>query len=265
MAGANGFLSSDDELAAEAVATEPMNHQIQSELSDSDAPDPIALDGITPTDHHAPRPLAPPPRPRNKMPGAPMSILSGLEPPPITNAHADEDIDVEDAHTKPASAVPIQVVLSWIPPDERAEYEHIKVGEYVPDDEDGKGRKRSYRVSHGDSGLRMLQFIWLYIWAWEGGRRGISSLCMARPESQGVSGVESRDATNIDIQVFVTENVKVVFTPSECQALVYYLVNVLRGAHVLLLCEVKRLGDKRGRWCMGLVWDSSSSPPVNLF
>ncbi|KAK4463967.1 putative Chromodomain-helicase-DNA-binding protein [Cladorrhinum samala] len=133
MAGANGFLSSDDELAAEAVATEPLNYQFQSELSDSDAPDPIALDDIAPADHHAPPP-PPPPRPQSKMPDAPMDISSDVEPPPI----------IMNAPTKPATTVPIQVVLSWIPPDQRAEYEHIEVGDYVPDDEDGKGMKRSY-------------------------------------------------------------------------------------------------------------------------
>ena len=186
MAGANGFLSSDDELAAEAVATEPLNYQFQSELSDSDAPDPIALDDIAPADHHAPPP-PPPPRPQSKMPDAPMDISSDVEPPPI----------IMNAPTKPATTLPIQVVLSWIPPDQRAEYEHIEVGDYVPDDEDGKGMKRSYGVSHGVSGLRMLLFIMaIYIWGLElaegGLRRGRSSLCMTRLGSQGVSGVKYR-------------------------------------------------------------------------
>ncbi|KAK4168922.1 hypothetical protein QBC43DRAFT_308304 [Cladorrhinum sp. PSN259] len=153
----NGFLSSDDELSAKALATEPMNYEFQSELSDSDAPDPIALDEITQPFvqaavlHNAPSSLPPLQR---KMPDAPMEIVTDLEPLSTTNGHAagnNYDVEMHNVFAKAIKGRPIEVLLNWMAIDERAEYEPIEVGEYIPDYYyDGRGRKRLYGVSRCD-------------------------------------------------------------------------------------------------------------------
>ncbi|KAK3988641.1 putative Chromodomain-helicase-DNA-binding protein [Cladorrhinum sp. PSN332] len=132
MARTNGFISSDDELSAEALATEPMNYEFQSDLSDSDAPDPIALDEITqPFVHNGPATS-------KKMPDAPMDgHVNGLA------KGEDRDVEMVDSVAKSITR-PIEVLLNWISLDERVKYEHIEVGEYIPDHDDGRGKKRLY-------------------------------------------------------------------------------------------------------------------------
>ncbi|KAK4228751.1 hypothetical protein QBC38DRAFT_474236 [Podospora fimiseda] len=155
MAHTNGFITSDDELSAEALATGLMNYEFQSELSDSDAPDPIALDEIT--QPFVPAPAPPPPLPpQKKMPNAPMEIVSDLEPPIQTNGWCinghveweDRDVQMLDSVAK-SMAHPIEVVLNWITPNERAAYEYFEVEEYVAEDYDARRKKRLYGVSHG--------------------------------------------------------------------------------------------------------------------
>ncbi|KAK4178333.1 putative Chromodomain-helicase-DNA-binding protein [Triangularia setosa] len=153
----NGLLSSDDELFFDPMtAEESTSYEFQSELSDKEGPDPIAVDEIT-------QPVAPsillhltP-----TMPVAPIDFLfdsaTQYEEPPVTNRHGYDrhrsDTD-ESAVPRPLKIVGIEVPLPPMSKEKKAEFEYIEVPEMTPETK-GYVTRRTRNVDyHEDDGSR---------------------------------------------------------------------------------------------------------------
>ncbi|KAK4200698.1 hypothetical protein QBC40DRAFT_68481 [Triangularia verruculosa] len=143
----NGLLSSDDELFFDPMTTmEPTSYEFQSELSDEDGPDPIAVDEVT-------QPIAPPvpSHMTPTMPVAPMDFLpdSLIQPekPPVTNGHGYDGhrSDTEEsAPAKPVQIVDIEVPLPQMSEEKKAEFKYIEVPEMTPETEGYMTRRTRY-------------------------------------------------------------------------------------------------------------------------
>ncbi|KAK0745288.1 PHD/FYVE-zinc-finger like domain-containing protein [Apiosordaria backusii] len=139
---------------------EPTSYEFQSELSDEDGPDPIAVDEIT-------QPVAPavPSHLTPTMPVAPMDFLPDspiqYEEPPETNevnghGYDGHRSDTEEPATvaKTVKFVDIEVPIQWMPEDKRAEFEYIEVPEMTPETDGYMTRRSRHGDYHDDDGSR---------------------------------------------------------------------------------------------------------------
>lgn len=134
----NGLLSSDDELFFDPMPTEePTTYEFQSELSDDEDPDPIAVDEIT-------QPVAPS-VPSHLMPAMPRANMDDFFPddsmqyeePPVTNGHGYDGhpSDRDDSAGPVTRIVDIEVALPEMSEEKKAEFEYIEVPEMKPETE----------------------------------------------------------------------------------------------------------------------------------
>lgn len=134
MVTTNGFLTSDDELLLDEVATEPAAYEFQSDLTDEDAPDPLTLDEIATASLAVAGTLDPP--------------TSKIEPRPASEAQ-ENGIVKEAKATSAGGARPvgIEVHLPWLSPAQRGEYQYIEVDEFSQHGYHRPRRSR-YKVRH---------------------------------------------------------------------------------------------------------------------
>lgn len=134
----NGLLSSDDELFFDPMPTEePTTYEFQSELSDDEDPDPIAVDEIT-------QPVAPS-VPSHLMPAMPRANMDDFLPddsiqyeePPVTDGHGYDGhrSDRDDSAGPVTRIVDIEVALPEMSEEKKAEFEYIEVPEMKPETE----------------------------------------------------------------------------------------------------------------------------------
>ncbi|KAL2255859.1 hypothetical protein VTK26DRAFT_2606 [Humicola hyalothermophila] len=142
MAKTNGLPDANDELVLKALiakTTEPQTFEFQSDLSDDDGPDPLALDEIA----NASLALS------TALEG---QERGGSEPQPVKQVVErqingnDSSPTTESEMTQPKGVrfVDIEVTLPWLPPAKRAGYQYVKVEEY----DYHRERRKRYVVSH---------------------------------------------------------------------------------------------------------------------
>lgn len=156
MATANGFLTSDDELLLSEIATEPAAYEFQSDLSDDDeaAPGPLALGEIATASLALTS--APPESPAKNRVEAWLAA-SGRE-----NGVAREEEGKKGPSAGGVRPVEIEVVLPWLSPEKRGEYQFVEVDEFA-DHEYHRPRRKRCGVSQIFCVLRVLRLCLLSV------------------------------------------------------------------------------------------------------
>ncbi|KAL2127067.1 hypothetical protein VTI74DRAFT_11385 [Chaetomium olivicolor] len=137
----NGVLGSDDELFVSEDTSEPAPFTLQSDLSDDDGVDSLALDEIA-----------------TKSLAALNGVLGSLPDESKARRVSSKDqtkktietaeVPSSEPQDKPrgsAKSAGIEVRLPWLPPARRAEYQHIEIEDYRPPEKDHYGLRSKRR------------------------------------------------------------------------------------------------------------------------
>ncbi|KAK4104248.1 hypothetical protein N658DRAFT_444213 [Parathielavia hyrcaniae] len=157
MVTSNGPQSSGDELFVDGAENDPAPFIFQFDLSDDDAPDPLALDKIAQESLAALSGAASETPPIEKKESWLAAMRAGQ-----TNGITEPPADKPENRVIP---VTIEVRLPWLPPARRAAYRRVRVEDYRPEEELPRARRRRRRVS-GDF---CVLSCWLRNWLWDSG------------------------------------------------------------------------------------------------
>ncbi|KAK4241599.1 PHD/FYVE-zinc-finger like domain-containing protein [Achaetomium macrosporum] len=129
MATSNSLFGSDDELFVNGADTEPPPFTFQSDLSDDDAPDPLALDEIASASLAAMAgTLESLPWDKNEAETKPQQAPKGGQVNGVAESPMDEpEVDVGSV---------IEIHLPWLPPAYRAGYQKVEVDDYWPGEDE---------------------------------------------------------------------------------------------------------------------------------
>ncbi|KXX81803.1 Chromatin remodeling factor mit1 [Madurella mycetomatis] len=137
----NGFLTSDDELLLDEIATEPSVYEFQSGMTDEDAPDPLTLDETA---------------------AASLAITSTFGLPKSKTERRPTSEVQENGIVKKAKVastggirpVGIEIHLPWLSPAQRGEYQYVEVDEFNQREYHRPRRSRYKDDDFADEGTR---------------------------------------------------------------------------------------------------------------
>jgi hypothetical protein len=133
MTTSNGLFSSDSELFVNGDDADPAPFTFQSDLSDDDAPDPLALDEIASASLAAMAGKLESLWGQNEAESKSPQGTKGGQVDGLADSPMDESENVMSI---------IEVQLPWLPPAARAGYQKVEVDEYWPDEYHRTRRKR---------------------------------------------------------------------------------------------------------------------------